>query len=90
MNTEDRMNEIVEKRTLSTGDILVFPPTIERMIVVGKAEAHLVRDGAGAWADAQALVSAGAARELGGNDVQRITDSLRAVGLLMPGQVHDR
>jgi len=75
----------VETRSLSSGEVLVYPTSLDRLIVVGRAGAHLVVAGEGAWTAAQALVGSGQARQFEGDEVQQITASFRDIGLLMPG-----
>ena len=78
------MAEKIERRVLSTGDVLVFTAAVASMIFVGRAQAHRVSEDAMAMNDAQSLVASGDATELSGAQVVRITTELRAIGLLMP------
>jgi hypothetical protein len=79
------MIDRIERRVLSTGDVLVFTAALASLIFVGRAQAHRLGEGPAALADARALVASGEARELTGAQVQQITNELRAIGLLMPG-----
>jgi hypothetical protein len=78
------MIDAMETRVLSSGEVLVFPTSLDRLIVVDRARAHLVGPGPDAWKTAEALVSAGQAKRFEGSEVEQITAAFRSVGLLMP------
>lgn len=77
------MIDAVQTRSLSSGEVLVYPASLKHLIVVGRERAHLVGAGPGAWTVAEALVGSGEARRFEGDEMQQITASFRAVGLLL-------
>lgn len=79
------MSGKIERRVLSTGDVLVCTAALASMIFVGRANAHRVSEGPAMLADAQTLVASGEAKEFTGAEVAQISSQLRAIGLLMPG-----
>jgi hypothetical protein len=77
------MVEKVERRVLSTGDVLVFAAALASMIFVSREQIHaLGSEGPTTWKEAKAMVDAGQATELQAAEVARITAKLEAVGLL--------
>lgn len=79
------MSGKIERRALSTGDVLVCTAALASMIFVGRASAHRVSEGPEMLADARALVASGEAREFSDAEVARISSGLEGIGLLMPG-----
>ncbi len=77
------MVDKVERRVLSTGDVLVFAAALASMIFVSREQVHrLGTDGPTTWKEAKEMVDAGHASELHLAEVARITEKLEAVGLL--------
>lgn len=77
------MIDKVERRVLSTGDVLVLAAAMASMIFVSREQIRLLgAEGPTTWQEARALVAAGKAREFQGAEVARINDNLDAVALL--------
>jgi type III secretion system FlhB-like substrate exporter len=73
----------VERRQLSTGEVLVIAATFASFIVVGRQAApRLAAEGEALWTSAKALVAEGSAQELSVQQIANVADSLKHVALL--------
>ena len=77
------MGDKVERRVLSTGDVLVFTAALASMIFLSREQFRgLGNEEPTTWQEAKALVTAGKATEIPPADVARITENLGELSLL--------